>query len=145
MGQFADFLDNVEMCLSTKGSVATKQCGEAFGAFCDMIKNAASRNLVPGATMPSKPSLAKPGRDYVEIRRMETGFEVPITEPTSCARLHRLRRSTREQTASTAKRTRSRQNCARGESRAARTEPGAPITQGPAPQRRHAERHRHFA
>ena len=85
MGQFADFLDNVEVCLSTKGSVATKQCGEAFGAFCDMIKNAASRNLVPGASMPSKPSLAKPGRDYVEIRRMETGYEVPITERTSCA------------------------------------------------------------
>ena len=108
MGQFAEFLDKVDVCLSTKGSAATKQCGEIFGpqagAFGEKIKNgcdlllsatknavsrylipgAASRDLVPGATKSSKPSCAKPGRDYMDIRRLETGYEVR-EEPTSCA------------------------------------------------------------
>ena len=108
MGQLAEFLDKVDVCLSTKGSAATKQCGEIFGpqagAFGEKIKNgcdlllsatknavsrylipgAASRDLVPGATKSSKPSCAKPGRDYMDIRRLETGYEVR-EEPTSCA------------------------------------------------------------
>ena len=49
-----------------------------------LIPGAASRDLVPGATKSSKPSCAKPGRDYMDIRRLETGYEVR-EEPTSCA------------------------------------------------------------
>ena len=90
---FDDFLDKVDVCLNTNGSAAAKQCGETFGPQagefgkkikngCDLLlsffKNAASRDLVLSDATKSKPLCAKPGQDYVQSRRQETGYDNDI-------------------------------------------------------------------
>mmetsp|Transcript_5092 Transcript_5092/g.14848 ORF Transcript_5092/g.14848 Transcript_5092/m.14848 type:complete len:94 (+) Transcript_5092:36-317(+) len=90
---FDDFLDKVDVCLNTKGRAAAKQCGETFGPQagefgkkikngCDLLlsffKNAASRDLVLSDATKSKPLCAKPGQDYVQSRRQETGYDNDI-------------------------------------------------------------------
>ena len=95
---FDDFLDKVDVCLNTQREVqqpssaakplARKQASLARRsrtvASCDLLvllsffKNAASRDLVLSDATKSKPLCAKPGQDYVQSRRQETGYDNDI-------------------------------------------------------------------